>query len=314
MPYAFLVGCPRSGTTWLQMLLAQHPAIATTQETHLFNSYISPLQDAWKAHASTPRRIGLQAALTPEEFDGLCSDFARHVLSRIAERSNGSSVVLEKTPGHVRDVPLIVKLLPEARFIHLIRDPRAVVASLCAAGRSWGHAWASSDPIVNARLWVSDVSAGRGIPSMTEHHYTIRYEDLLGDDGWRFLQGLLRWLNLDADDDLCRRTLENCTIERLRQNSKILKAGTTICDSDPAGFYRKGKADSWSSELSRRDVRVIEYITGTLMQEYDYVGITKSARGVHEPLRLKLRAIMDGLEWRSSRTISRTFARVRRLM
>jgi hypothetical protein len=313
MTYAFVVGCPRSGTTWLQMLLGQHPKVATTQETHLFNSYIAPLQDAWKAHASTPRHIGLQAALTEEEFDGLCSDFARRALSRIAKTSNDSNVVLEKTPAHVRWVPLIVKLLPEARFIHLIRDPRAVVASLCAAGRSWGHNWASTDPVVNARLWVSDVSAGRNIPSITEHHYTVKYEDLLGNDGWQAFQALLGWLELDADDDFCRRTLENCTIERLRHDSNALKAGATI-SGDPAGFYRKGKADSWSNELSRRDVQVIEYIAGASMREYGYLGTTEFAGGTRKPLRLKLRELLDSIEWRSNRTISRTFARARSLV
>jgi hypothetical protein len=295
------------------MLLGQHPKVATTQETHLFNGYIAPLQDAWKSHASTPRHIGLQAVLTSAEFDGLCSDFARRALSRIAKAGNDPSVVLEKTPAHVRGVPLIVKLLPEARFIHLIRDPRAVVASLCAAGRSWGHNWASTDPVVNARLWASDVSAGRNIPSMTEHHYTIKYEDLLGDGGWQALQALLGWLGLDADDDFCRHALENCTIERLRHDSNALKAGATI-SGDPAGFYRKGKADSWSSDLSRRDVQAIEYIAGALMREYGYVGTTEFAGGTRKPLRLKLRAIVDSLEWRSNRGIARTFARVRRLM
>jgi hypothetical protein len=314
MTYAFVVGCPRSGTTWLQMLLAQHPKVATTQETHLFNSYIAPLQDAWKTHASTPRHIGLQAALTREEFDGLCSDFARRALSRIAKPDNGSSTVLEKTPAHVRNVPLIVKLLPEARFIHLVRDPRAVVASLCAAGRSWGRTWASTDPVVNARRWVSDVSAGRDIPSVTPHHFMIKFEDLLGDDSCRVLQGLLSWLNLDADDDFCRHTLENCSIERLRHDSKALKAGALISGGDPAGFYRTGKADSWSSELTRRDVRVVEYIAGALMQEYGYVGTTGFAGGTRKPLRLKLRGLVDGLEWRSNRIIAQSFGWARRLM
>jgi hypothetical protein len=313
MTYAFVVGCPRSGTTWLQMLLSQHPEIATTQETHLFNSYIAPLQDAWKAHASTPRHIGLQAAMTSEEFDSLCSDFARRALSRIAVRGSASSVVLEKTPGHVRDVPLIVRLLPEARFIHLIRDPRAVVASLCAAGRSWGHTWASSDPVVNARLWVSDVSAGRDIPSVTEHHHTIRYEDLLGDDGWRVLQDSLKWLGLDADDGFCRQALKNCTIERLRHDSKALKAGAVI-DGDPTGFYRKGRVDSWCSELARRDLQIIEYIAGELMQEYGYIGTTEFADGARKPFRLQARELLDSVEWRSGRAIARIFERGRRLM
>ena len=313
MTYAFVVGCPRSGTTWLQMLLAQHPKIATTQETHLFNSYIAPLQDAWKAHASAPRGIGLRAALTPEEFDGLCFDFARHALSRIAEHGNGSSVVLEKTPTHVRHAALIIKLFPEARFIHLIRDPRAVVASLCAAGGSWGHTWASADPVVNARRWVFDVSAGRDIASLTDYYYVLKYEDLLDGEGWRVLQDLLEWLGLEANDGFCRQTLLDCAIDRLRNNGTSVKSGAIISD-DPAGFYRQGKADSWSSELSRRALQNIEYIAGALMQDYGYVGVTKFAGGARKPFRLKLRDALDGIEWRSNRGLTRSFARARRVI
>src|SRR5215469_4920410 len=39
--YVLIVGCPRSGTSWLQRLLSQHPQVATTQETHLFSEYLA---------------------------------------------------------------------------------------------------------------------------------------------------------------------------------------------------------------------------------------------------------------------------------
>ncbi|MBI3001835.1 MAG: sulfotransferase, partial [Deltaproteobacteria bacterium] len=37
-----IVGCPRSGTTWLQRLLASHPKIITGQESHVFDNYVGP--------------------------------------------------------------------------------------------------------------------------------------------------------------------------------------------------------------------------------------------------------------------------------
>lgn len=45
----FLVGSPRSGTTWVQRLLASHPQIQTGQESHLFAAYIGPQLRAWRA-------------------------------------------------------------------------------------------------------------------------------------------------------------------------------------------------------------------------------------------------------------------------
>lgn len=311
MKYVFIVGCPRSGTTWLQMLLAQHPAVATAQETHLFNGYVAGLQAAWERHRKTPRHIGLQAALNEEEFNALCADFAGQVLGRIARSSATASIVLEKTPDHVHHVPLILKLFPDAYFIHLVRDPRATVASLCAAGRSWGRAWASRDPLENARLWVGNVSAGRGIASLTEHQVTVKYEDLLGPAGWRVLRELFRRMGLEIDDDFCRNALKECAIDRLRNKSDHLKSHA-IVGSDPAGFYRKGKADSWADELSPQDVRVVEYVAGNLMHEYGYA--TAAGTAVHrKPWRLRWRGLMDSVTWRAKRAVALTFHRAHRV-
>ena len=35
----FLVGCPRSGTTWLQAMLSSHPTVYTGPETQFFFSF-----------------------------------------------------------------------------------------------------------------------------------------------------------------------------------------------------------------------------------------------------------------------------------
>jgi hypothetical protein len=148
---------------------------------------------------------------------------------------------------------------------------------------------------------------------MTKHHYMIKYEDLLGADGWRALQNALQWLGLVADDDFCHRTIESCTIERLRKDSKALKAGEMI-SGDPAGFYRKGQVDSWSSELSRQDVESIEYIAGPLMRDCGYAATTKFAARTRKPLRLKLYELLDGLQWRGDRALGRTFERLRSLI
>lgn len=307
----FIVGCGRSGTTWLRMLLAQHPAVATTRETHLFNGYIAGLQAAWDRDATTRRAIGLQAALTEDQFTTLCADFVRGVMQHIAEANPNAKVIVEKTPAHVRHVPLIVKLLPEAHFIHLIRDPRATVASLCAAGRSWGSSWASADPVENARIWVRDVSAGREIASLTDRNTTVKYEALLEPTGWRVLQDLFNAMGLEADEDFCQRALAECTIERLRKQHENLKS-RGIASVDGADFFRKGKADAWSGELSMRDVEAIEYIAGDLMRLCGYTAITKSITQHRKPWRLKRRELLSSLEWRANRMVSLTFDKLRR--
>lgn len=182
MKHVFLVGCPRSGTTWLQILLAQHSQVATARETHLFNGYLHQLDRCWKTFKSHPDRVGLDTLLTEEEYYGLCSLFAQGVMKKIAASNPGATVVLEKTPSHVRFAPLILKMVPDAYFVHIVRDPRSVVSSLCAASRSWGGKWASRSVLSNARLWCSDVTRGREIARLTDRFREVRYEDLRGQN------------------------------------------------------------------------------------------------------------------------------------
>lgn len=294
------------------MLLAQHPAVATTPETHLFDGYMSRLHEAWEEERKAGSSVGLQAALTEDQFTTLCTGFARGVMQSIADVNPAAKVVVEKTPGHVRHVPLILKLLPDAHFIHIVRDPRAAVASLCAAGRSWGS-WASTSPSRNARLWVRDVSAGREIASQTPHQVSVKYEALLEPTGWRVLQDLFNGMGLEANDDFCHRTMAECTIDRLRKKREDLKS-RGMANVGGADFFRKGKADSWTDDLSVRDVEVIEYIAGHLMSEYGYTASTKFAARHRKPPSLKRRELLNSLEWRTNRTIARAFRGARRLV
>lgn len=311
MEYFFIVGCPRSGTTWLRMLLAQHPAVASTRETHLFDRYIAELQTAWDRDAATGT-TGLHAALTGDQFTTLCTNFVRGVMQHIEKAAPGAKVLVEKTPAHVRYVPLVLKLLPEANFIHLIRDPRAVVASLCAAGRGWARSWASTDTVENARLWARDVSAGCRIASLTDRSTTVKYEALLESTGWRVLQDLFNVMDLEADEDFCQRAVAECNIDRLRKERNNLKA-RGLANVDGTDFFRKGSADSWTGELSMRDVEAIEYIAGDLMRECGYTASTKLTAG-RKPWRLKRRELLSSIEWRANRVVALTFNRLRHRM
>lgn len=309
MKYVFVVGCPRSGTTWLRMLLGQHPEVAATRETHLFDNYIAQLQAAWTSSAR--RGVGLPAEITEDQFTALCVDFVRGVMQRILEANPGAKVLVEKTPAHVLHAPLILKLLPEAHFIHMVRDPRAVVGSLCAAGRTWGRSWASTDPIENASRWVREVSEGRKIALLTGNNTTIRYETLLGSAGWRTLQGLFHEMGLEADDDFCERAMKECAIDRLRKKREEDLVSRGMTSSDAAASFRKGKADSWTDELSVQEVEAIEYIAGELMHACGYATSTEVPRGHRKPWLLRRSELLSSFEGRANRMVALMFTKLR---
>lgn len=294
----FIVGCPRSGTTWVQLLLAQHPAVATSQETHLFSRYLAPLERGWKfehdASLDRKRDTGLASLLSDEEFYSLIREFADRIFQRIADESARARVVVEKTPPHVRHGDLILKTFPDAYLLHVIRDPRSVVSSMLSASGSWALHWAPDSSIEAAKTWRSDVTAGRRLAEETDRYREVRYEALI-DDGPGELAKLYRWLGLPEDRSLCERAVEACAIDRLKKDSDGIETPWKL-ESEPEQFFRKGKTDSWRQELSEADLRSVEFLAGPLMEELGYRAERETSR--RRPFRLLLR---EGLSWRLDR-------------
>jgi hypothetical protein len=180
----FLVGCPRSGTTWLQRLLASHPQVRTGQESHLFNHFVGPQLYRWRRFAADWEQggggLGPGCYHTEESYRAVLRGYLLALLEPMVGEVPPGSIFLEKTPAHALWVAEIAELLPGARFLHLIRDPRDVSASLLAVSRTWGSQWAPKTPAAAARLWVWHVKkarvAGKGVGP--DRYAEVRYEDL----------------------------------------------------------------------------------------------------------------------------------------
>jgi Sulfotransferase family len=303
--YVLLVGCPRSGTSWVQVLLAQHPQIATAQETHLFNGYLAHLGEAWEGYKSLRQDIGMIRLFSDDDFYRLCAAFAEMVLGKIAETHPGATVILEKTPDHVRHAPFILRLLPEARFLHVVRDPRSVVSSLAVAARSWAAHWASSSVVHNALRWRSDVTLGREIAQLTPHYHEVHYEELMSDGGPKALEKIFAWLELPQDLTFCQDTLDACRIDRMQQGGKNIR-GYESLKRTQAGFLGKARPDAWTQELGSGAIATVEYLAGDLMQQCGYSLSTRRI-GSAAKIRIATHSVLDTAEKRIRRTINLFF-------
>src|SRR5208283_3010337 len=81
----FLVGAPRSGTTWLQLLLSRSPSVVTGPETHVFSLFLRSMVDQWNRLRVTGERIGLNQVLSEEEFRSLLRSISGFVFAKIAQ-------------------------------------------------------------------------------------------------------------------------------------------------------------------------------------------------------------------------------------
>lgn len=136
----FLVGSPRSRTTVSQNIVALACNLATMRSTNwylghpitlILNGPVGETRDAMR-----PRAIQRVAdhvhATTGITLPAVFS--LQNGLDRLAADTH-SAGWLEKTPTHVLAIPEIEGDIPGARFVHLVRDPMGVVASLMRRAR-----------------------------------------------------------------------------------------------------------------------------------------------------------------------------------
>jgi len=262
----FLVGAPRSGTTWLQLLLSRSPSVATAQEMHLFNLFMRSMVEQWNYDRRTGALIGLTNLLSEEEFRALVRSVSGFVFAKIAQGKPSATVVLEKTPNNVNCWLEILNAWPDAHFIHIIRDPRSVVASLRVASKSWARQVFSSRIPPNCERWVSDVSNGRQIRSATDNYQEVTFEEL-SSDGPEVLMRLLGGLGVRSSLEECRRYVDECRIENLKAG-KLDNAPFPMTNRSES--YRIGATDSWRVELSKWEIALVEHRAEPLMSELGF--------------------------------------------
>ncbi|MGH2755977.1 MAG: sulfotransferase family protein [Actinomycetota bacterium] len=276
----FLIGAPRSGTTWLQKLLGSHPRVATPQETEIFARYVAPLASRWEQQlreAPQMRYKGLPAIFTEDEFVDAIRRFIESAFSKVIQKKPGADVLLEKTPMHSLFVPLIVKYVPDARFIHLIRDGRAVADSLTRVSASWGSNWAPATIEDAARLWKEFTVSARSAASITDRYCEVRYEDLR-KEGPSCLRRLFEYCSVDASVDDCQTIFEQSngpgkatTSDRsqgiIRSGEILRRYGTDI--EEPSGFVGSGGPSRYA-RWKPRDRWVFNKIAGGLLTELGY--------------------------------------------
>jgi protein-tyrosine sulfotransferase len=128
--FVFVGGAPRSGTTLLQNMLDSHPEILGGPEF----LHLREIAELRSRMAASIRNGWITEFCSLEEMDRAVAELIARLLLPLADR-HGAALISEKTPKNVFGFEELLGLFPQARAIHVVRDPRAVVASMLEVGR-----------------------------------------------------------------------------------------------------------------------------------------------------------------------------------
>ena len=299
-----LVGAPRSGTSWLQLMLSAHPAVCSTAELMLFNRFAVPWLHTWQQQVESQRdgvRIGLPVVWTQEELEDFLRTFLDRVYDRVAEAKPEASVVLDKHPGYSLFVDEIRRLKPRAYILHLVRDGRDTAASMIAASRGWGKVWAPGEVRSAARMWRRYFLAARKAEAH-DRYLEVRYEDL-SRDGAATLGSIFDFLGLEHRREQVEAILADHSIEKVKRRN-VDAASIPVAE----GVFRRGQVGSWRDELNPRQRYLFDREAGGLLRELGYAGPRWwASSGFH---RLTLPALASVPSWSRLQRRLRTAAAV----
>lgn len=205
----FIVGCVRSGTTLVRNLLRRQPDIICPEETHYFR-YGEP----FRTSASINTHLKSATLKKHREIDGITEDefqkmldlaqtrgelLRLHVSYMAKARGMESFRWFDKTPQNVYGVALIHEEFPDARFLHLVRNPLNVVASL-----KLGKIIKVSDIHGACNYWLEAVSIMHQFrPVLGDLLLEMRYEDITENPATS-MQKILKFSGLGDASDLYR--------------------------------------------------------------------------------------------------------------
>jgi Sulfotransferase family len=193
----FLVGCPRSGTTLLQSLLAAHSQVCSFPESHFFstlvpNRWLIRKLDLY-ARNIKPRlerflsSLDLSSAAQSElmaEFPAKAlfnRQYAYYFINLLDQIADGQQkpVWIEKTPGHLHYIDYIEQLQINAKFIHILRNGTDVIASFYELAQRYPEIWGSGWNLERCvERWLQDTETSSRYVQQPNHHL-VRYEQLV---------------------------------------------------------------------------------------------------------------------------------------
>lgn len=286
----FVTGASRSGTTLMSVVLGKNSRVLCMNETHYFGDCWDPrstdtldadaLEEAAARLLARLERGILKAQVTQDDRTKARTflatlpaqrrtpaDIYQVIVSKSAQDA-GKEIPCEQTPRNIFYASRLLDIYPGARIVHMIRDPRAVMASqkkrwrrrqLATVKLPFYHTirvWANYHPTTMSQLWRRATAQALKLQSDNPQRFlTVRFEDLLRDPE-PTVRKVCEFLGIEFEPDM----LHVGQINSSHQSS--------VGGARPG--LNKGAIDAWREVLNSGEIAITEDVCGAEMQSCGY--------------------------------------------
>jgi hypothetical protein len=201
----FILGSVRSGTTLLRNILREHPNLICPEETHIFR-WADPFNSNDYKHIY---QVGETLKLH-RKMDGINEQDFNHIYDRSIDRKdfminymelfkkvqgNSDCRYFDKTPQNIYGLSLIKAYFPDAKIIHIVRNPLNVISSL-----KRGRGLLPQNIIGAINFWKESILIFNTLrPLLKDNLYELHYEDLANNPATE-ISNLLKYLGEEQFD------------------------------------------------------------------------------------------------------------------
>lgn len=289
----FVVGCQRSGSTLLGAMLGSHPDMICVPEAQFLTELMhhgSPDQPVTPADLIDKVERHWRFRVWEYDLRGRrpgpddCTATFRGTMEwlvRQYDRDHGSGrsrIWVEQQPGHVRELHRLFRHFPDARAINVIRDGRAVAASIMPLD------WGPNEIMPAAYFWEQRVARGFTAaaflrPDQLMH---IRYEDIVRNPE-EAMRRCAAFIGVDYQPSML--TTVGLRLPRFTRGQHGLIGS----------LPNPKRIDAWKEKLTPRQTEIFEAINGDLLSYLGYTLETVHPRPVSFLTKVQLVA-MDQLK------------------
>src|SRR3954465_2057188 len=269
----FVLGCPRSGTTMLQLMVHAHPRIAIPPETRFLMAAYDARCDFGDLADEAGRRALARWIVERKEtrFGDLGLD-GQQVIEQIVAGpptlGSALGIVLrayaarfgkprwgDKRPGYFQRIPALLRMFPDAQVVQLIRDGRDCVASLKEMD------WYKHDAHHALSTWVESIEAGgrAAKPLGPGAYHRMYYERLISDPATE-LRALCAFLGEEFDPSMCEPG----------QVAAVAVPGRKVWHLRTHDEVTTARSGTWRTRLTPAEIALCESVAGGLLSAHGY--------------------------------------------